>query len=107
MTAAPAHEWFQVKGLIAARPTTHVRYRGPTGKHMLVLSLTGFDPRNKQSLDGFHLAQASLYVRFPTLQPGIWLRLKMPRAADIPPEPSSIWYVDVHHRQWLCPGAGG
>jgi hypothetical protein len=30
MTAAPAHEWFQVKGLIAARPTTHVRYRaGP------------------------------------------------------------------------------
>jgi ABC transporter substrate binding protein len=36
MTAAPAHEWFQVKGLIAARPTTHVRYRGHTGKHMLV-----------------------------------------------------------------------
>jgi hypothetical protein len=31
MTAAPAHEWFQVKGLIAARPTTHVRYRGHTG----------------------------------------------------------------------------
>src|SRR5437879_3123053 len=26
MTAAPAHEWFQVKGLIAARPTTHVRF---------------------------------------------------------------------------------
>jgi hypothetical protein len=44
MTAAPAHEWFQVKGLIAARPTTHVRYRGHTGKHMLVLSFTGFDP---------------------------------------------------------------
>jgi hypothetical protein len=44
ITAAPAHEWFQVKGLIAARPTTHVRYRGHTGKHMLVLSFTGFDP---------------------------------------------------------------
>jgi hypothetical protein len=43
MTAAPAHEWFQVKGLIAARPT-NVRYRGHTGKHMLVLSFTGFDP---------------------------------------------------------------
>src|SRR6266478_2282330 len=34
----------KVKGLIAARPTTHVRYRGHTGKHMLVLSFTGFDP---------------------------------------------------------------
>jgi hypothetical protein len=45
MTAAPAHEWFQVKGLIAAKPTTHVRYRGHTGKHMLVLSFTGFDPK--------------------------------------------------------------
>ena len=44
MTAAPAHEWFQVKDLIAAKPTTHVRYRGHTGKHMLVLSFTGFDP---------------------------------------------------------------
>jgi hypothetical protein len=41
---AAAHEWFQVKGLIAAKPTTHVRYRGHTGKHMLVLSFTGFDP---------------------------------------------------------------
>jgi len=44
MTAAPAHEWFQVKGLIAARPTTHVRYRGQPGNHLLVLSFTGFEP---------------------------------------------------------------
>jgi hypothetical protein len=44
MIAAPAHEWFQVKGLIAAKPTTHVRYRGQIGKHLLVLSFTGFDP---------------------------------------------------------------
>src|SRR5260370_32129381 len=28
MTAAPAHEWVQVKGLIAARPPMHVRYSG-------------------------------------------------------------------------------
>jgi hypothetical protein len=32
MTAAPAHEWFQVKGLIAARPTTACPLSGATRK---------------------------------------------------------------------------
>jgi hypothetical protein len=63
MTAAPAHEWFQVKGLIAAKPTTHVRYRGHTGKHMLVLSFTGFDP--KQTLAGLNPAAQRIHRRSP------------------------------------------
>ena len=67
MTAAPAHEWFQVKGLIAARPTMHVRYRGHTGKHMLVLSFTGFDPLQTSTTFRWHPRKCVLWVTLPNV----------------------------------------